>query len=173
VVADEVRRLAERSRTSTREITSFVEVVQRDAKQAVHLAGHVLGQISQSSSKTQGLASEMSLATQEQTTGAGQILQTSSSMQKMTREVADAAKAHARWAQDIMKAVEAVKAMSREVANSSGEQKKGGRMVVTAVEQIAQIAAQNVQATQELSRATLDLAQQAERLQRMAEAFRL
>ena len=61
--------------------------------------------------------------------------------------------------------------MTQQVAEATSEQKRGGDMVVKSVENIAQVAQQNLSSTQELSETTLNLAQAAERLQRMSEVF--
>ena len=61
--------------------------------------------------------------------------------------------------------------MTQQVAHATFEQKKGGDMVVKAVEQIAQVAGQNLSATEQLSKATLSLAKEAERMQGLAARF--
>jgi methyl-accepting chemotaxis protein len=173
VVAEEVKRLAERSMNSTREISSFVESVQKDVGQAVDLTGTVLKQIVDSVAKTTNLVGEVYSSSQEQTTGASQILKTSTNMQHVTRELATAATEQAKGAKEIMKAVEAMNRMTQQVADGTVEQKKGGDAIVKAVEQIAQVARQNQTATEQLSKATQNLAKEAERLQKISEQFTL
>ncbi len=57
------------------------------------------------------------------------------------------------------------------MADATLEQKKGGDMVVKAIEEIAQVAGQTLSATEQLSKATVSLAKEAERLQRLSEQF--
>ena len=171
VVAEEVKRLAERSMNSTREISAFVETVQKDVGQAVNLTEGVLKEIVASVGKSSTLVGEVFTATQEQNTGAGQVIKTASNMQHVTRELASAAKEQAGGAKDIMKAVETMNRMTQQVADATLEQKKGGDMVVKAVESIAQVAQQNLSATEQLSKATVNLAKEAERLQKLADQF--
>ena len=70
-----------------------------------------------------------------------------------------------------MGAVETMNRMTQQVADSTLEQKKGGDMVVKAVEQIAHVSQQNVAATEQLSKATQNLAMEAEELQTLAAQF--
>lgn len=173
VVAEEVKRLAERSVNSTREIGAFTERVQKDTEQAVAISRRVLEDIVQSVRRTTDLVAEVYTATQEQSSGAAQIVATSANMQHVTRQLAFAAKEQANGAGDIIKSVDMMNRMTQSVADGSREQKQGGDLVVKAVEQIAQVAQQNLSAAEQLSSATLALANEADRLQRMAEVFRL
>ncbi len=171
VVAEEVKRLAERSVDSTREISRFVESVQESTGRAVEITQTILREIVDSVTKTTTLVGEVSIATQEQSGGAAQILKTSHNMQTVTRQVAFAAKEQAESARGIMLAVESMNRMTQQVAESGVEQKRGGDMVVRAVDQIARIAHQNLRATEQLSRATVNLAREAQQLQKMASVF--
>ena len=171
VVAEEVKRLAERSMSSTREITTFVDAVQSNVDQAVELSQSVLKQMTDSVAKTSQLVSEVYLAAQEQNSGASQILKTSTNMQLITRELTTAAKEQAQGAKEIMKAVVEMNRMTQHVADATLEQKKGGDIAVKATEQIAQVAQQNLAATEELSRATASLSKEAEHMQALAHKF--
>jgi methyl-accepting chemotaxis protein len=171
VVAEEVKRLAERSMNSIREISSFVETVQKDTRQAVDLTGRVLQQMIDSVNKTSTLVSEVFIATQEQNTGAIQVLKTTTNMQHVTTQLVNAVREMEKGSREIMKAVEGMNRMTQQVADATVEQKKGGDMVVKAVEQIAQVAQQNLSATEQLSKATQSLAREAEDLQKLAAEF--
>jgi methyl-accepting chemotaxis protein len=171
VVADEVKRLAEKSVDSTREISRFVQGVQSDTSEAVTLVQGIVEEIVSSVTQTTSLVGEVSLATQEQRSGARQILETSRNMQEITRQVAYAAREQAAGSQEIMSAVQEMSDMAHHVAMSGSEQKRGGDMVVKAVEQIAEIARSNVLNSNQLSKATVGLAEQAQRLQHMASVF--
>ncbi len=171
VVAEEVKRLAERSVTSTREIAQVVENVQKNTNNAIDLTKEILGQIVGSVTRTSELVGEVYAATQEQSGGAAQILATSTHMQNVTRQLASAAKEQANGARDMMKAVEVMNRMTQQVADASREQKQGGDLVVKAVERIAQIAQQNLSAAEQLSANTQNLSLEAERLLSVAEVF--
>ena len=92
VVADEIKRLAERSIVSTREITTFVESMQKDSDEAVQLSQRVLRQIVDSVNRTTELVRNVQTATQEQSQGANQVLRTTSGMQNVTQQLATAAR---------------------------------------------------------------------------------
>ena len=171
VVAEEVKRLAERSVSSTREIVHVVENVQQSTGEAIELTREILRQIVDSVNRTSELVGEVYSATQEQSGGAAQILSTSTHMQNVTRQLASAAKEQANGARDMMKAVEVMNRMTQQVADASREQKQGGDLVVKAVERIAQIAQQNLSAAEQLSSNTQNLSVEAEGLLGVAELF--
>lgn len=171
VVAEEVKSLAERSMNSIKEISSYVETVRKDTDQAVELTGDVLQQMIDSVNKTSKLINEVSLATQEQTTGASQVMKVATNMQHITAELVNAIQDMDKGSKDILKASETMNRMTQQVADATLEQKKGGDMVVKAVEQIATVAQQNVAATEQLSKATQILATEAEGLQTLAAQF--
>ncbi len=171
VVAEEVKRLAEKSVASTRDISRFVDTMQNDTGEAVELIHNILAEIVDSVTKTRGLVGEVSIATQEQSGGAAQILETSRNMQAITRQVAASAKEQADSARDLLNAVERMNEMTQQVAHSGAEQKRGGDMVVKAIDHIAQIARGNVTTSEQLSQATQSLTRQARELQALADTF--
>jgi methyl-accepting chemotaxis protein len=173
VVADEIKRLAERSISSTREIGNFVESMQRDTQEAVELSQRVLRQIVDSVSRTTELVRNVQAATQEQSGGAARILRTTSGMQDVTQQLATAAREQAQGARQIMTTAEMMNRMTQQVADATSEQMRGGDQVVKAVDQIAQVAQQYLSATEQLSVATQSLALEAERLKSLSGVFKL
>lgn len=171
VVADEIRRLAERSVKATREISEFIARVQKDTNQAVTLSRSVLHQITESVGRTTVLVTQVRESTHEQRVGADAVLATTENMREVTNIVAVAAREQARGAAEIMKAVEAMNQMTQQVAHTTNEQKRGGDLVVSSVEQIALVAQQNVSATNSLAGETEKLADEARRLQGLADSF--
>jgi methyl-accepting chemotaxis protein len=173
VVAEEVKRLAERSMNSTREITTFIETMQRDTEEAVQLSQRVLSQIVETVNRTTDMVRDVHASIQGQTAGTAQIRKTSATMLQVTEHVASAAREQADGTRQIMKAVEAMNGMTQQVADATSEQMRGGDQVVKAVDQIAQIAAQYLAATEQLSNATTSLALEAERLKGLSEVFQV
>lgn len=171
VVADEIKRLVERSVNATREISSFIESIQKDVINSTKLTEDVLAKISESVNRTSSLVSEVYIASQEQSAGASQMLKTATNMQNIMRELSTAANEQAKGAREIMKAVESMNRMTQQVADAVSEQKKGGDAIVKAIEQIALTAQQNFTSTEELTKATRNLAVEAERLQQLAAQF--
>ncbi len=173
VVAEEVKRLAERSVESTREISSFVETVQRDTVQAVDLSQKLISEIVDSITDTSKLVGEVAEATETQTSGARQVLQTSSEMHQIAEQLELSAREQADGARQILHAVESMNSMTQQVADASSEQKRGGDLIVRAIEGIANVAHQNLVATEQLSRATQSLASDGEHLQAMSDVFNI
>jgi methyl-accepting chemotaxis protein len=173
VVAEEIKRLAERSMTSTREIDAFVEAVTRDTGEAVQLSSQVLEQIVSSVRRTTDLIRDVHAATQEQNAGATQILRTAATMQNVTQQLATAAREQAHGARQIMTSVNMMNRMTQQVADATNEQMKGGDQVVKAVDQIANVAQQYLAATEQLSNATASLGGEAERLIGVSEVFQV
>jgi methyl-accepting chemotaxis protein len=173
VVAEEVRRLAERSVDSTREIAEVVESVQRDTTQAVELTRNILQKIVEAVSQSSTLVGETRVSTQEHSRGAQHILTTTIKMKDVTRSLADAASEQAHSARSVMPAVETMNQMTQQVAESTSEQKKGGDLVVKAMHEISAVAQQNLSATQQLSLTTTGLLKEAESLREMSDAFKV
>ena len=173
VVAEEVRRLAERSVSSTREIAQVVEGVQKGTDQAVALTQGVLQQIVDSVTRTSDLVTEVHAATEEQSRGADQILTTTNDMQMTVQQLAHGAREQADGAQAIMQAVENMNQMTQQVANATGEQKRGGDQIVKSIEEIAHVARQNLSASEELSATTASLARQADELRQLSQSFQV
>lgn len=173
VVAEEVRRLAERSVSSTREIAQVVEGVQKGTDQAVELTQGVLQQIVDSVTRTSDLVTEVHAATEEQSRGADQILTTTNDMQMTVQQLAHGAREQADGAQAIMQAVENMNQMTQQVADATGEQKRGGDQIVKSIEEIAQVARQNLSASEELSATTASLARQAGELRQLSQSFQV
>jgi len=62
--------------------------------------------------------------------------------------------------------------MTQQVSYATAEQKRGGELVVKAVENISDIARSNLGTVEEMSKATANLAQQAENLAKLIAVFR-
>ena len=62
--------------------------------------------------------------------------------------------------------------MTQQVSYATAEQKRGGELVVKAMENISEIARDNLATVEEMSKATANLAQQAENLAKLIAVFR-
>jgi methyl-accepting chemotaxis protein len=171
VVADEVKRLAERSMQPTRDITTFVETVQKDTEEAVAVARSVLMQIVEAVNRTTDLVRDVHTATREQSEGAAQILTTTTAMHHVTENLAQTAREQAEGARRITQSVGTMTRMTQHVADATAEQIRGGDQIVKAVDQIAQVAQQYLSATEQMSSAARNLAIEAERLKDMSGIF--
>jgi methyl-accepting chemotaxis protein len=246
VVADEVRKLAERSVEAAKEIGEVVRQVQQEtgdavdvaksgaaeAKQGIALAdkaGAALRNIIESVTRSSLLMGEIAAATGKQSQASTEVLQTVSDMNSATNQVTSAVKEQAEGSKQIRSAMENIKKvmsqaaystreqaaggrqvrmaveninrissqvgiatqeqaegsrqivhavekmndMTQQVSHATAEQKKGGELVVRAMENISEIARDNLATVQEMSKATVNLAQQAENLARLVTVFRV
>ncbi len=169
VVADEVRRLAERSVTATQEIGTVIETVQKDTKRAVTLIEHVLAGIVESISKTSALVAEAAGAADEQAADAREVLATVGRMSALARQIASSISENAAGAQEISAAAQKMNHLTHQMSEAVTEQKHGGEMVVKAVEAIAVVSRQNLVAVEQMSGAAKSLAGESDALrQRVA-----
>jgi len=173
VVADEVKKLAERSARATEEIAGVIDAMQKDVHSAVDMTAGVLGSILGSVQKASGMVGEVHRLTQEQSSGAVKVLAVAERISDVSRQVSTAAQEQAASSQQILKAVASMNSMTQQVADATVEQKKGGDMVVRAMETIASVARANLSAVEELTRASTDLAHEAESLRQQLESFRV
>ena len=173
VVADEVKKLAERSARATEEIAGVIDGMQKDVHSAVDMTANVLGSILGSVQKASGMVAEVHRLTQEQSSGAVKVLSVAERISDVSRQVSTAAQEQAASSSQILKAVASMNSMTQQVADATIEQKKGGDMVVRAMETIASVARANLSAVEELTRASTDLAHEAESLRQQLETFRV
>ncbi len=172
VVADEVRRLAERSVQATQEITEVVESVQKETRGAVGLMDQVLAGIVGSIDQTSTLVSDAARATEEQAAGARQMLQMAVTMSNLTRQIAHSVRENAAGAREITQAAEKMNRLTHQMSEAVTEQKRGGDMIVKAIESIASVSRQNLVAVEQISGAARGLAGESEQLRQQVETFK-
>jgi len=246
VVADEVRKLAERSVEATKEIGEVVRQVQHDTGDAVEVArsgaeeaktgmlladkaGAALRNIIESVSRSSELMGQIAAATAKQSQASTEVLDTVAAMNSATDQVTTAVKEQAEGSKliraamenikkvmsqaaystreqaaggrqvrmaveninkiasqvslatreqaegskQIINAVERMNDQTQQVSHATAEQKKGGELVLKAMENISEIARDNLATVQEMSKATTNLAQQAESLAQLVSVFKV
>jgi len=246
VVADEVRKLAERSVEATKEIGEVIRQVQTETGDAVETAkagaaetkeginladkaGLALRSIIDSVSRSSQLMAQIASATAKQSMASAEVLQTVSNMTSATNQVTSAVreqaegtkqirqameninrimtqaaystkeqaaggrqvrvavenmnkiagqvniatKEQAEGSRQIVQAVDNMNRMTQQVSYATAEQKRGGELVVRAMENISEIARDNLSTVEEMSKATANLAQQAENLAKLISVFRV
>ncbi|MNX73856.1 Methyl-accepting chemotaxis protein McpB [compost metagenome] len=181
VVADEVRKLAERSAKATGEIASLIKAVQHETDQAVastrqgeealvagtqlaRSAGEALRSIVDSVSQVGLLMDQIAQASREQSSAAGQITGAVEHMSTLTQQTNQATREQAKASQQILEAVAAMNLMTQEVSTATGEQRKGGDQVLLAVENISRSTQEAASATSQISQSADDLRAQAHKL---------
>ena len=172
VVADEVRRLAERSVGAAKEISSIVEAVQSESAGAVQMTGEVLSSIIASIDKTSQFVGNTARATDEQAQSATSMLRSAEHMSALAGQIASSARENATGAQQVEAATVSMNQLTRMMSEATQEQKRGGEMVVKAMEAIATVARQNLDAVALVIAAAEDLATQAKDLGTEVDSFK-
>ncbi len=171
VVADEVKRLAERSAQSTRDIGAIIESVQKDVGAAVTLTDEVLVGMMASIDKTSTIIAASALATESQSEAARQTLRVAENMSGLAQQIAMAARENAGSAAEIVTASRRMSALTGSMLDATMEQKRGGETVVKSTESISEVARQNLQVVEQLNVAAKDLSAEAESLRQRMELF--
>jgi methyl-accepting chemotaxis protein len=186
VVADEVRKLAERSVDAAKEIGEVVRQVQQEttdavdvarsgaseAKQGIALAdkaGVALRNIIESVSRSSELMGQIAEATGKQSQASSEVLETVSRMNSATSQVTQAVREQAEGSKQIRAAMENIKKIMAQAAYSTREQAAGGRQVRLAVENINKIASQVGLATREQAEGSRQIINAVERMNDMTQ----
>ncbi|HEY9854301.1 MAG TPA: methyl-accepting chemotaxis protein, partial [Stenomitos sp.] len=174
VVADEVRKLAERSARATREIADLLKAIQDETQATIRTtqegeeairagmtlarnAGGALDQIVESVAQATAQVGQIEVAVQEQTGATDQILAASDRMALLTREVTGAILELSTGSEYIVRAVEAMNRMTHQVSTATVEQRAGGDLIVGAVDTINRSAREAAHATHQIATAAGDL----------------
>jgi methyl-accepting chemotaxis protein len=175
VVADEVRKLAERSSMATKEIATLVSGTQAGVKEAVN----AMQQGSRDVEEGYKLAMDAGGTLDE-------ILTRSQNVRKQVTEISAAADALKNLGRDMMAAMQKIIKIAEENAAATEEMTASSATVTKSVEATASVAEENSSASEEVSASTEEMSAQvqealaaahsladtAEELQRIVEVFR-
>jgi methyl-accepting chemotaxis protein len=181
VVADEVRKLAERSARATGEIATLIKGIQAETKHAIdssdrgehairqgvdlaQAAGQSLNVIVDSVERAGELMSQIAQAAQEQAKAADQITGAVANMSHLTQQVTSATREEAVGTDQIVRATEVMNRMTHQVSEATTEQKKGGERIVLAAESVSRASTEAVEATHQIAQASAGLQRQASEL---------
>jgi methyl-accepting chemotaxis protein len=151
VVADEVRKLAERSSMATKEIAALVSGTQEGVKEAVN----AMQQGTQEVEAGYNLAMDAGGTLDE-------ILTRSQQVKKQVMEISAAADALKDLGRDMMGAMQKIVKIVEENAAATEEMTASSSTVAKAVEATASVAEQNSSASQEVSASTEEMSAQVE-----------
>jgi methyl-accepting chemotaxis protein len=186
VVADEVRKLAERSVEATKEIGEVIRQVQQETTAAVDTAkagasetkegiqladkaGLALRSIIDSVLRSSQLMGQIASATAKQSKASAEVLQTVANMTSGTSQVTTAVREQVEGSKQIRQAMENINRIMSQAAYSTKEQAAGGRQVRIAVENMNKIAGQVGLATKEQAEGSRQIVKVVENMNRMTQ----
>jgi len=166
VVADEIRELAERTATSTREIATIIGNLQEGTQEAVTVmeessnkvhqevlrsqnAGKALEKIGSSSLKSLEQVKGIALATQEQSRGSQQITNSINEVTSFLGQIAAAIRQQTEGSKQLAQAAEQMMDIASQGKQSTAEQAKGSKQIVANMETIRATIEKIDEATQE------------------------
>jgi methyl-accepting chemotaxis protein len=138
VVAEEVRKLAEKSTQSTKEISELIQGIQKEAREAVGnmdkstsmvqeglVLGNdlniALGKMSLVVTEVYKFSQEIGAATNEQSHGSSQIAKATSRLTEITQEITSSVEEQASGAQAVVRAMEKMRELVQQSTSSSTE----------------------------------------------------
>ncbi len=154
VVATEIRQLANRTASSTKEISALIASVQEESREAVgamregvamveegvHLAreaGDALKKILESADQSRDMSRSINKAAAEQTRGMRQVSEAVGKITDMTHQIARAANEQKVGSGQISRASEKMRELTRFVKTSTDEQAKGSKEITAQVEDMS------------------------------------
>ncbi len=140
VVADEVRKLAERSSNATKEIGELIRTIQQTVADAVAAMEEGSGEVEKGASK----ANEAGVALEA-------ILKAAEEVNREAMEAAAATKEMSKNADELVASMDTVSAVVEENTASTEEMAAGSSEVTQAIESIASISEENSAAVEEVS----------------------
>ncbi len=166
VVAEEIRGLAERTGSSTKEIDILIKTVQRDVGNAVQTmtggshaveegvqlsvqAGENLKKILDSARNSSDMAKEIAKATEEQSKGIRSINQAIEQVREMMMQITKATTEQKSGSEQIISAVENMREMTSYVNRAQMEQSKGSKQITKAIENVTEMVTHILKATGE------------------------
>ncbi len=156
VVAEEVRKLAERSAKSTKEIAELITGIQKETQEAVKFmdksiqivekgvdlskqVGNSLKNIEGNVVEVDRYSREIGAATQEQSSGSTQIAKAAENLREVTHEITSATEEQASAAEQIVKTMEKMRDMIHQNASGTTELASSAEQLNSQAERFQQV----------------------------------
>lgn len=153
VVAQEIKELADRTKTSTQEIQEIVNAVQvetgnaveaidigsRSVEEGVQLskdAEMALNQILDSAARSTERIREIAKATDEQGRGVKQVTEAMQKVNEMVRQLADGSQEQSKGTEQIIQTTEHMRQIAKKVGIATQEQSEGNKQITEIVERV-------------------------------------
>ncbi|MBK7996029.1 MAG: HAMP domain-containing protein [Blastocatellia bacterium] len=160
VVAEEVRKLAERSAKSTREIDQIIKGIQGEALKAT-----------EDMDKSTEIASQLLGQGQEVTTALKRIEKTVTEVCQYSQNIVNATEQQNAASEQIAQATIKLRELMQEINAAGQEQSVGAKQVAKAVEMLRELIVQNASSSQDLATSGQQLAKQSDLLQNVIGRF--
>ncbi len=187
VVAEEIKDLAERTGTSTREIGDLIRAVQQESRNAVQAmnqgvrnveegvslgkeAENQLKKIQDSANKSTLMVKAIARATVEQARGSKEVTSSIVRVAEAVEQISRATNEQARGADSVMKTVEKMKLLATHVQRSVQEQAHGSKQLTRSIENINEMAAHLNRAQKEQTRGSEQVLKAIEAIKSVSEA---
>lgn len=162
VVAEEVRKLAERSAKSTREIADLIKSVAGESQLAVD-----------NMTKSTSIVEQGLVSTREVIQALEGIKSAVEEVSKYSNEIGAATQEQSSGSEQIGKAMVNLNEVTQEISSASEEQSSGAEQVVKTIEKVKEMVQQNASSAVELASSAEQLSNQSTGLQSLVERFSL
>jgi methyl-accepting chemotaxis protein len=191
VIADEMRNLATKVSSSTKDIAAIVKVVQEETLTVVkkihegtediaqgvrrtQQAREVLQKIFNSAQRSSAVVTEISTVVQKmQQTTSRQMKSVMDRVNSMTAEITEATLEQKASTIQIDQTVDHINQMAAQTQNATTEQLQGVRQVLEVVEQVRRLSEQNLQSSEHIEKTASELSAQADILLQSVDRFKL
>ncbi len=160
VVAEEVRKLAERSAKSTKEIAELITGIQKETQEAVKFMDKSTQIVEQGVDLSKQVSNSLS-----------NIEANVVEVDRYAKEIGAATQEQSSGSTQIAKAAENLREVTQEITSATEEQASAAEQIVTTMEKMRDMIHQNASGTEELASSAEQLSSQADRFQEVVSKF--